>query len=143
MRDSMYGRCDMCDLIAFDPKPCGVCFTTDRGSALCAEHRHTCANCGESMCPDHSDVVVDTGESVLWCRTCTDAPICSECDETILPGQPTEERDDEAMHKQCAEHRDERIGTRGMERRMNGDNGPSDEKYRAEMIDAGRSHLLP
>ena len=41
-----------------------------------------------------------------------------------------------------AENEAERQGTERFERNMNPDNLPSDARYRADMIDAGRGHLL-
>lgn len=112
--ESMYKACDACELLAFDAPPCSECFKKDRSSALCEAHRHECAECYEAMCADHSRVVMIDGESQLVCVDCRDR----------------------------LENEEQGRSERAFERSLNADNGPSDARYRAEMIDAGRGHLL-
>lgn len=68
---------------------------------------------------------------------------CPLCESTVLLGDTANVvvEGGEAYHKVCRENEDERVGAAALERSLS-DGGPSDASYRAQMIDAGRGHLL-
>ena len=48
-----HARCDTCDRIAFEPKPCVECAKVDHAARYCESHRHHCVICGEDVCEAH------------------------------------------------------------------------------------------
>ena len=61
-----YEECAECNLLAFDPPPCHICFETDRSHVMCETCRRKCDECGEHMCEAHT--VRD--EAGVRCRRC-------------------------------------------------------------------------